>query len=224
MYSYPLGSLNQLGVVLGIMSTQIAGFVVATPTLWRLVLFASAGLAVVQLLVSPFIIESPVWLQTQSRNDEVDAIRTKLYQGLLPREGACFTSFPRTTAHGLLIDDVEDPLLAGGESEDTPLAKKESVTIPAACGRLSALPLPADLRCQRNPVLLERDPWQVVSGAWGVRVSGDHPRERHHDFPGHLPDRGMFQTLLKELWYSFSRSGSDARRYCTAPPQVPFPA
>jgi SP family facilitated glucose transporter-like MFS transporter 3 len=72
------------------MSTQIAGFVVATPTLWRLVLVASAALAIVQLLLSPLIIESPVWLQTQSRNDEVDGIRTKLYHGLLPREGPSF--------------------------------------------------------------------------------------------------------------------------------------
>jgi SP family facilitated glucose transporter-like MFS transporter 3 len=70
------------------MSSQIAGFVVATPTLWRLALIASAGLAALQLIVSPVIIESPVWLQTQSRNGEVDGIYTKLYHGLPPREGA----------------------------------------------------------------------------------------------------------------------------------------
>jgi MFS family permease len=76
-----------MGIVLGIMFTQIAGFLFATPTRWRLVLLGSAALAAFQILVSPLIIESPAWLRTKGRVDEIDAVHGKLYAGLPPREG-----------------------------------------------------------------------------------------------------------------------------------------
>jgi hypothetical protein len=77
-----------MGVVLGIMFTQIAGFAFATPTRWRIVLLASAALATFQIVISPLINESPVWLRTQDRTENIDAIHGKLYHGLPPREGA----------------------------------------------------------------------------------------------------------------------------------------
>jgi hypothetical protein len=79
-----------MGVVLGIMFTQIAGFGLATPKLWRLVLLVSSGLAIFQIMYSPFVCESPVWLRMKGRSNEVDAIHAVLYAGLPPREGPSF--------------------------------------------------------------------------------------------------------------------------------------
>jgi hypothetical protein len=43
------------------MITQLVGFRLATPTAWRYVLFLSGLTAIVQFLISPTMVESPVW-------------------------------------------------------------------------------------------------------------------------------------------------------------------
>jgi len=44
------------------MITQLIGFKLATPTAWRYVLLLSGLAAVGQFLVSPAMVESPVWV------------------------------------------------------------------------------------------------------------------------------------------------------------------
>lgn len=65
-----VGVLNQLAIVTGIMVTQILGLRMATPTLWRFVLLFSSFASFVQLFLSQFIVETPVWLKQLGRVDD----------------------------------------------------------------------------------------------------------------------------------------------------------
>ncbi|KAM6500706.1 General substrate transporter [Amanita muscaria] len=90
-----IGVLTQLAIVFGIMITQAIGLRLATPTQWRMVLFFSFGLCVVQLIFSPLIPESPAWLKRAGKLEESEIVRERL------------TGFPS----GERRHDVEDPLL-----------------------------------------------------------------------------------------------------------------
>ena len=61
------------------MFTQVAGITLATPTTWRLVFFISFIVAVLQLLFSSMIVESPTWLFNQSRLEEHKNAVTRLW-------------------------------------------------------------------------------------------------------------------------------------------------
>ncbi|KAJ8584458.1 general substrate transporter [Rhizopogon salebrosus TDB-379] len=65
-----LGVLTQLAIVIGIMVTQVMGFGLATPRQWRLVLFISFGISVLHYLMSPFIVESPSYLNRKGLLDQ----------------------------------------------------------------------------------------------------------------------------------------------------------
>lgn len=71
--------LTQLGIVIGIMITQAIGLRLATPTRWRAVLFFSCALSTAQLLLSPVIAESPVWLSAKEKPEEGALIRRRLW-------------------------------------------------------------------------------------------------------------------------------------------------
>jgi CCR4-NOT transcription complex subunit 1 len=73
------GVLTQLGIVLGIMFTQIAGFRFATPSEWRLVLFVSSFTGVAQFLVSYLIVETPTWLGIKNRHEEKQTASQRLW-------------------------------------------------------------------------------------------------------------------------------------------------
>ncbi|KAF8626160.1 hypothetical protein AX15_005051 [Amanita polypyramis BW_CC] len=88
-----VGVLTQLGIVLGIMITQAIGIRLATPTLWRVVLFISCALSAAQLLFSSVVAESPVWLASKGRMEESVQVQKKLWSSV--------------EAH----QDTEDPLL-----------------------------------------------------------------------------------------------------------------
>ena len=74
------GVLTQLAIVLGIMITQLLGLRMATPTLWRLVLLFSSVASVVQLCLSQFIVETPVWLKQNGKPEDSRAVQTFLFQ------------------------------------------------------------------------------------------------------------------------------------------------
>ncbi|KAF8644121.1 hypothetical protein AX16_008650 [Volvariella volvacea WC 439] len=95
-----VGVLTQLGIVLGIMITQIIGFRLATPEDWRMVLFLSCALAIAQLVLSTKATESPTWLNSKRRLEEQKQAIDRLYH-LLPSASR---------------DDLEDPLLAESET------------------------------------------------------------------------------------------------------------
>lgn len=74
------GVLTQLGIVLGIMSTQIVGFRYSTPTEWRFVLFLSSAISCVQFVTGYMIVESPAWLGMQNRSEEKKTVSERIWR------------------------------------------------------------------------------------------------------------------------------------------------
>lgn len=62
------------------MITQAMGLKLATPHQWRQVLYFSAALSFVQLVFSPLIVESPVWLHRRGLLQEKAAASRKLWE------------------------------------------------------------------------------------------------------------------------------------------------
>jgi hypothetical protein len=62
------------------MITQVLGLRMATPTLWRFVLLFSTIASVVQLCLSQFIVESPVWLKQNGNPEDSRDVQTLLFQ------------------------------------------------------------------------------------------------------------------------------------------------
>jgi len=98
-----IGVLTQLGIVLGIMITQVAGFRFATPAEWRLVLFASSFVGFLQLVCSYLVVETPTWLGIKNRPEEKKAVSRRLW-------GAHSNHVSSSVA------DDENPLLDGSEA------------------------------------------------------------------------------------------------------------
>lgn len=57
-----MGTMTQFACVLGIFFADIMGFVFANASLWRWMFFVVAGIAMLQLAMAPFLLESPRWL------------------------------------------------------------------------------------------------------------------------------------------------------------------
>lgn len=74
------GVLTQLAIVLGIMITQMLGLRMATPTLWRFVLSFSSAASIVQLCLSRFIVETPVWLKQHGKPEESRLVQRSLLE------------------------------------------------------------------------------------------------------------------------------------------------
>ncbi|KXN90498.1 hypothetical protein AN958_04170 [Leucoagaricus sp. SymC.cos] len=74
-----VGVLTQLGIVLGIMITQIVGFRFATPTEWRLVLFLSSLTGILQFIASYLVVETPTWLRIKGLSEESLTVSTRLW-------------------------------------------------------------------------------------------------------------------------------------------------
>jgi len=62
------------------MITQLLGLRMATPTLWRFVLLFSSVASVVQLCLSRFIIETPVWLKRNGKSESSRTVQRFLFQ------------------------------------------------------------------------------------------------------------------------------------------------
>ena len=84
------GVFTQISVVVGIMITQLIGFGLATPTAWRYVLLLSGLAAVGQFLISPAMVESPVWV---IRNGDPQS--GKIYHQKLWKDGGSHCKQPR---------------------------------------------------------------------------------------------------------------------------------
>ena len=57
-----LGTMTQFVLVIGILVADLVGFVLANPTGWRYMFFLTSAMAFFQLLLTPFLLESPRWL------------------------------------------------------------------------------------------------------------------------------------------------------------------
>mmetsp|Transcript_26952 Transcript_26952/g.41295 ORF Transcript_26952/g.41295 Transcript_26952/m.41295 type:complete len:659 (+) Transcript_26952:140-2116(+) len=63
-----LGTLTQFAMVIGILVADLFAFPFATESLWRLLFGITAITALLQLLLSAFLLESPRWLLTRDPN------------------------------------------------------------------------------------------------------------------------------------------------------------
>ncbi|KAG9318338.1 general substrate transporter [Chiua virens] len=102
-----LGVLTQLAIVIGIMASQAIGFTLATPTHWRLVLFLSSALSVIQFLLAPPIVESPAYLLRHA----LIAERKAAIQSLWGSQSGVARPDPENIAEEPLLtsnDDVSD--------------------------------------------------------------------------------------------------------------------
>jgi len=85
--NFVLGVLTQLGIVLGIMITQVAGFWFATPSQWRLVLFLSSLIGVFQFFIGYFVVETPTYLRIKGRRDEMQSVSRRLWNTTVIQDG-----------------------------------------------------------------------------------------------------------------------------------------
>ncbi|KAF9091159.1 hypothetical protein BGX23_005426 [Mortierella sp. AD031] len=117
--------MNQLGIVVGILFSQVLGLYYSTETEWRTILMAGAGLAVAQVVLLPFCQESPRFLALQpggaakakrslqilrGRQDVAKEIRDWTRQD----ERAIVAEEEGTLGASPLLNDASDPLLVGG--------------------------------------------------------------------------------------------------------------
>ena len=79
-----IGILNQLGIVIGILVTQILGFFLASPSTWRIVFLISAALSALQLLITSAMVDSPAWLNAHQRTTDAKTVVDKLWVGSTP--------------------------------------------------------------------------------------------------------------------------------------------
>ncbi|KAG1748967.1 general substrate transporter [Suillus paluster] len=116
-----LGVLTQLAIVIGIMVTQGMGFGLATPRQWRLVLFISSGISMFQYFMSPFVVESPSYLNRKGLVDQQKLAIRRLWG----------------ENHGISRTDPEER-----DSEEPLLSDGDSATERRSTGRQSALTIP----------------------------------------------------------------------------------
>ncbi|KAF8636504.1 hypothetical protein AX17_003318 [Amanita inopinata Kibby_2008] len=110
-----VGVLTQLGIVLGIMTTQAIGLRLATPTDWRTVLFVSSVICIAQLVTSPIMCESPSWLISSGKVEENQKVQERLW----------VSDSTTVSQH-----DIEDPLLVNRAVVHTHDSKATLATIP----------------------------------------------------------------------------------------------
>ncbi|KAH0584098.1 hypothetical protein H2248_009670 [Termitomyces sp. 'cryptogamus'] len=109
-----VGILTQLGIVLGIMLTQVMGLQFATPTEWRAVLFLSFALSAVQALLGSIASESPVWLGNNGQHDKKKEVHNKLWLAETSSTSRCPCLFMLVTVCLFLTigtSSDSDPLL-----------------------------------------------------------------------------------------------------------------
>ena len=63
-----IGTMTQFALVLGILFADIVGFQFANETQWRWMFSLTSVMALFQLLLTPFLLESPRWLLGKNAN------------------------------------------------------------------------------------------------------------------------------------------------------------
>ncbi|KAG0046400.1 hypothetical protein BGZ83_008435 [Gryganskiella cystojenkinii] len=164
-----LGVMNQLGIVVGILFSQVLGLYFSSAWNWRVILLSGAGLSLTQLLLLPLCVESPRYLSLQpggaaqarralqilrGRQDVTKEIRDWTRQDdravAAEEEGLASGSTP-------LLNDSNDALLVGGgtlqEETEPHVAKAFNAHNAAAGQRLSVADFVLSPR-YRRPVLI----------------------------------------------------------------------
>ena len=63
-----LGTMTQFFLTIGILFADVVGFALANATRWRWMFALTSGMALIQLLLTPLLLESPRWLLMKSPN------------------------------------------------------------------------------------------------------------------------------------------------------------
>jgi SP family facilitated glucose transporter-like MFS transporter 3 len=63
-----LGTMTQFFMVIGILLSDVVGFALANETRWRWMFALTSFMALIQLLLTPLLLESPRWLLTKNPN------------------------------------------------------------------------------------------------------------------------------------------------------------
>ncbi|OAQ24088.1 general substrate transporter [Linnemannia elongata AG-77] len=157
-----LGVMNQLGIVVGILFSQVLGLYYSTETQWRTILLAGAGLAVVQVFALPFCQESPRYLALQSggaakakrslqilrgRQDVAKEIRDWTRQD----ERAIVAEEEGSQGASSLLNDDSDPLLVGGAGHS---GEDSNVSATHGSGSLSVVEFVTMPRYRRPLIIL----------------------------------------------------------------------
>ncbi|KAF9285023.1 sugar transporter [Linnemannia elongata] len=157
-----LGVMNQLGIVVGILFSQVLGLYYSTETQWRTILLAGAGLAVVQVFALPFCQESPRYLALQSggaakakrslqilrgRQDVAKEIRDWTRQD----ERAIVAEEEGSQGASSLLNDDSDPLLVGGAGHS---GEDSNVSATHGSGGLSVVEFVTMPRYRRPLIIL----------------------------------------------------------------------
>ena len=76
-----LGTLTQFSMVIGILMSDIFAFSLANPEGWRFLFAVTPVLCVLQLAISPFLLESPRWLLGRDENSPEARVIIKKMRG-----------------------------------------------------------------------------------------------------------------------------------------------
>jgi SP family facilitated glucose transporter-like MFS transporter 3 len=81
-----LGTWTQFAIVIGILFSDLLAFPLATPRYWRCLFAVTPCLALLQLLLSPFLLESPRWLLGRDENSVEARVVIKKMRGFRNEE------------------------------------------------------------------------------------------------------------------------------------------
>ena len=76
-----LGTCTQFSLVIGIIMSDLFAFPLATPTQWRILFAITPAICAIQLLISPFLLESPKWLLSRDCNSMQARVVVKSLRG-----------------------------------------------------------------------------------------------------------------------------------------------
>lgn len=77
-----LGTMTQFAMVVGILVSDILAFPFATEKLWRVLFAVTPVFAIIQLLLAPYLLESPRWLLGRDKNSRKARFIIKKLRGL----------------------------------------------------------------------------------------------------------------------------------------------
>ncbi|KAF9927054.1 hypothetical protein FBU30_003516 [Linnemannia zychae] len=140
-----LGVMNQLGIVVGILFSQVLGLYYSTETEWRTILMAGAGLAALQVLALPFCQESPRYLALQpggaaKAKRSLQILRgrqdvTKEFRDWTRQDERAIVAEEEGALSGSPLTNDSDPLLVGGASAG--LSGEDNISMTQGSGGIS---------------------------------------------------------------------------------------
>ena len=90
--------MTQFALVVGILFADLVGFVLANAKSWRYMFAMTSGIAIIQLLMTPFLLESPRWLLSRNKKSAkarfiIKKLRGFRYEEEVETEVEHFVSF-----------------------------------------------------------------------------------------------------------------------------------